>query len=128
MMNMDGKNYKDLEVWKEGRKLVKVIYDVTNEFPESEKYALVSQVKRASVSIVSNIAEGTGRNTHKDTLQFLYISKGSVYELETQLYLAFDLGFISNNMLANALERLSKVRKLLIGLIKYKKELISVSV
>lgn len=112
-------DYKELDVWKESRKLVKYIYSLIHEFPDDEKFGLSSQMKRSSISIPSNIAEGIGRQTKKETRQFFYISKGSLYELETQLYLAFDLEFINSKQLNSILEQLVLTRKLIIGFIKY---------
>lgn len=111
--------YKELDVWKESRKLVKLIYLLVKVFPADEKFCLSSQMKRSSISIPSNIAEGIGRQTQKETRQFFYISKGSLYELETQLYLAFDLEFITQKKLDSTLEQLITTRKLIIGFIKY---------
>jgi len=112
-------NYKNLDVWKESRKLVSIIYLLTKKFPNEEKFGLTSQIKRASISIPSNIAEGLGRNSKKETRQFCFIAKGSLYEVETQLYLALDLGFIEENEIEQVLIQLITVRKLIIGFIKY---------
>jgi four helix bundle protein len=113
--------YTDLEAWKEARILVKAIYTSLALFPKDEIFGLQSQIKRSAISIPSNIAEGSGRNHKKDTLQFFYIARGSAYELETQLYLSFDLGFVDNDLLTALLNQLEKVRKLLAGLINYYK-------
>jgi four helix bundle protein len=91
--------YTELDVWKEARILVKLVYENLVDFPKAEVFGLQSQIKRAVVSIPSNIAEGSGRNHRKDSLQFFYIARGSVYELETQLYLSFDLNFIDEGQL-----------------------------
>jgi len=112
-------NYKNLAIWKESRKLVSSIYLLTEGFPENEKFGLTSQIKRAVISIPSNIAEGIGRNSKKETRQFVYIAKGSLYEVETQLYLALDLGFIKENQTEEILNQIITVRKLIIGFIKY---------
>ncbi len=115
-------NYKshiELDVWKEARKLVLIIYSLTQSFPKEEQYGLVSQMRRCSVSIPSNIAEGCGRNHKKDSSQFFYIARGSLYELETQLYLSSDLNYISVADLQPILEGLIVVRKLLNGFIRY---------
>ena len=93
------KTYKDLFIWKKGMELTELVYQLVNEFPKEEIYALTNQIKRASVSIPSNIAEGYGRNTSKSYSQFIKISRGSLYELETQLILAENLGFIRNKEL-----------------------------
>jgi len=76
-------SYKDLDAWENAMQLVKEVYLLTKKFPKEEMYALTSQAKRAAVSVPSNIAEGLGRQYKKDTLQFLHISRGSLYELET---------------------------------------------
>ncbi len=101
--------------------LAKWTYELTNRFPPQEMYGLTSQMRRAAVSIPSNIAEGAGRNTSKDTIQFLYISRGSIYELETQLYLSLDLGYISEDELNDGIEQLTETRKRLNGFINYYK-------
>ena len=97
--------YKDLDVWKESRILVKIIYQSLNNFPKNEIFGLQSQIKRAVISIPSNIGEGSGRNHKKDSLQFFYIARGSAYELETQLYLSCDLGFTNESELVTLLNQ-----------------------
>jgi four helix bundle protein len=113
------KSYTELNAWKEARSLVKTIYEFSAKFPADEKYGLTSQVRRAAVSVPSNIAEGIGRNHVKDTIQFLFIAKGSLNELETQIYLCQDLGLCSQEKANRILEHIITVRKLLIGFIKY---------
>lgn len=81
--------YKDLEVWKQSMVLVTEVYQATGDFPKEELFGLVSQMRRAAVSIPSNIAEGCGRKNTKEYIQFLYISKGSLFELETQIEIAY---------------------------------------
>jgi four helix bundle protein len=81
-------SYKNLEGWKKSMQLVKEVYLIIKNFPKEELYGLTSQIKRAAVSIPANIAEGVGRNYKKDTIQFLHISRGSLYELETLLSVA----------------------------------------
>jgi four helix bundle protein len=88
------KSYKELLIWQKGIKIVILIYKITQFFPKEEIYALSSQLKRASISIPSNIAEGFGRQTDKSFNHFLNISRGSLNELETQLVIAKELGFI----------------------------------
>jgi four helix bundle protein len=109
------RTHKDLDVWKESMKLVKNVYLLTASFPKEEIYGLISQMRRASVSIPSSIAEGAARSTNKDFARFLYISLGSLAELETQLLLTVDLGFIDNNNLDDSIQ---SIRRMLIGLIK----------
>lgn len=87
--------YKDLLIWQKGIKIVKEVYLICKDFPKDELYDLTSQVKRSSVSIPSNIAEGWGRNYTKSYVQFLKYSRGSLLELETQIIIAKELGFIS---------------------------------
>lgn len=107
--------YKDLKFWQLSRTFCKDIYQTTNQFPESEKFGLVSQLRRAAVSVPSNIAEGASRNSNKDFNRFLMISLGSCYEIETQLLLSSDLGFINpkelelmNNILQQIIKMMSK--------------------
>lgn len=113
------KSYTDLDVWNLSRQLVKVIYEITNHFPKSEQHGLINQMRRCSVSIPANIAEGHGRNHTKDSLQFFYIARGSLYELETELYLSFDVGYLSESDLLQILELIKNCKKLLNGLIRY---------
>ncbi len=94
-------SYKDLLIWKKGIVLVVKVYQLTKAFPSEELYALSSQIKRASVSIPSNIAEGYGRNTDKSFSHFIDISRGSLCELETQLIIAKELGFVVDFELYN---------------------------
>ena len=89
-------SYKDLLIWQKGFQIVITTYKLTKTFPQEELYALTSQIKRASVSIPSNIAEGYGRNTDKSFSHFIDISRGSLYELETQLLIAKELEFIKD--------------------------------
>ena len=93
------KSYKDLLIWQKGIKIVCLVYQFVKSFPQEELYALTSQIKRASISIPSNIAEGYGRNTDKSFSHFLDISRGSLFEIETQLLIANELGFITNETL-----------------------------
>ena len=88
--------YKDLDVWKLGIDLVVEIYQITARFPNDELFGLVSQMRRAAVSIPSNIAEGSGRRNTKEFIQFLYIAKGSLLELETHIEIARRLNYITN--------------------------------
>ena len=113
------KKYTELEVWAKARQLVNQIYQITKEFPKEEQFGLTSQIQRCAVSIPSNIAEGCGRGTKKDSLYFFFIARGSLYELETQLYLSFDLGYVEKETLEEKINRLETVRKLLHGFIRY---------
>ena len=108
-------DYKDLNVWKDSIDLVENIYKLVNTFPKEEVYALTDQLKRASVSIPSNIAEGSNRNTTKEFIQFLYIALGSASEVETQLIISQRLGYTTN--IQNELQQITKMRKMLNALI-----------
>jgi four helix bundle protein len=112
-------SYSQLDVWKKARLLVIEIYKMTANFPKEELYGLTSQMRRAAVSIPSNIAEGCGRQYKKETIQFQFIARGSQYELETELYLSFDLGYITKEQLDKAIELLIESRKLVSGFISY---------
>jgi len=110
------KTHKDLDVWKKSMTLAKEVYKLTKSFPKEEIYGLASQMRRAAVSIPSNIAEGAGRNSDKEFIQFLYVSLGSLAELETQLLLSKELGLPKTNELD---ERVERTRRMLLGLIRY---------
>ena len=105
--------YKDLKFWQLSRVFCKEIYLVTNTFPEEEKFGLISQLRRASVSIPSNIAEGASRKSDKDFSRFLMISLGSCYEIETQLLISFDLNFINKEELEELQNFLSQIIKMM---------------
>lgn len=104
--------FKDLEIWKHSRFFCKDIYEITSLFPESEKFGLTSQLRRASISIPSNIAEGASRKSNKDFGRFLEITIGSCYEIETQLLIANDLGFIKEENLDILLLKLEAIIKM----------------
>ena len=108
--------HHNLEAWQQALKLVKTIYSATSTFPKSELYGLTSQMRRAAVSIPSNIAEGSARNTTPEFLRFLYIARGSLAELETQLLIARDLGYLKDAEAPK--NELYQVTALLDGLIK----------
>lgn len=95
------KSYKDLLIWQKGFEIVVSTYKLTKTFSQEELYALTNQIKRASVSIPSNIAEGYGRNTDKSFSHFIDIARGSLYELETQLLIAKELEFIQDLKMFN---------------------------
>jgi len=115
--------YTELNVWIETKKLVSDVYLLTKKFPKDELYGIVSQIRRCAVSVPSNIAEGSGRRTSKDTIQFLHISRGSLYELETQLYISSDQDYIFKNDLIAILNQTERCMKLLNGFINYYKKL-----
>ena len=115
--------YTKLEVWTEARKLTNLVYKITNNFPKEELYSLTNQIIRCAVSIPSNIAEGCGRQTSKDTINFLHISRGSIYELETQFYLALDQDYLTETEFQNINKQIETCKKLLNGFINYYKKL-----
>ncbi len=115
----ENKPYTELNVWIYSRELVKQLYILTKDFPKEEVYSLTSQMRRAAISIPSNIAEGVARNHDKETIQFLHISKGSIYELETQLYLSYDIGYLNEEKLSIILNKIEDCKKLISGFINY---------
>ncbi|HXK35804.1 MAG TPA: four helix bundle protein [Candidatus Paceibacterota bacterium] len=106
-------SYKDLIVWQRSFELAKEIYRLTSKFPNSEVYGLTSQLRRASISIISNLAEGFSRKSWKENKQFLSIAFGSSSEIETQLLLAKELGFAPDNEFNRSEGLLLEVRKML---------------
>lgn len=104
--------FKNLEIWKLSRLFCSSIYELTSTFPDSEKFGLTNQLRRASVSIASNIAEGSSRKSNKDFNRFLEIAVGSMYEIETQLLIASDLGFIHQKELDIFLGKLESIVKM----------------
>ena len=108
----------------ESRKLAKLIYDASKKFPKEELFALTNQLRRCAVSVPSNIAEGIGRQTTKDTISFLHISRGSHYELETQCCIALDQKYIDEKEFDIVFNQIQTCKKLLNGFINYYKKLI----
>lgn len=112
-------NFKELNIWNEAKDYSVLIYKMTSNFPASEIYGITSQIKRAVISIPSNIAEGAGRNSDKDFSRFIAISLGSSFELETQLIIANELDFIDNEKFKELIETLSKIQKMLVNFQKH---------
>ena len=110
------KSYKDLLIWQRGMALAKSVYRLSARFPEDERYGLISQVRRAAVSVPSNIAEGQARHTAKEFLQFLWHAQGSLAEVETQLLLSVDLGFANDEGVAPAPKKVDESQKMIIAL------------
>ena len=110
------KSHKDLDVWKMAMELAEQVYKVIKGFPKEEVYGLTSQIKRAVVSVPSNIAEGAARNSKKEFTQFLYVALGSNAELETQLLLAGRLGY---PVPADLFQNIDRIRQMLLGLIRH---------
>jgi len=113
-----GKPHHNLEVWKKALAFVNRIYQLTTQFPNEEKFGLTSQMRRCAISIPSNIAEGAGRSTKKEFINFLHISQGSIAELETQLLIARNLGFAGDSKIEKILTGLDEISKMIIGLQK----------
>lgn len=109
-------SFTDLYAWKEGHKLVLKIYETTEHFPQKEIFGLTSQMRRAAVSITSNIAEGFSRNTNKDKCQLYMIAQGSLTELQNQLLIARDIGYIKEEDFRGIAEQTVTVNKLINGL------------
>ncbi|WP_273568858.1 four helix bundle protein [Maribacter halichondriae] len=112
------RDFRKLDIWKNGIQIVKEIYKLSDKLPAQEKFGLRSQVTRAAVSIPSNIAEGCSRNSEIEFKRFLEIAIGSLFEVETQLIIAVELGFISKEGLKSAFDLLDKEAKMLNSLIR----------
>lgn len=117
-MEKAGKGFRQLTVWQRAYELAVDIYKLAKKFPKEEMYGLTSQLQRAVVSVAANIAEGYERNHRKEYLQFLYIAKGSLGEIETYLLLAKDLGYMTEQDFSIIEEKRSEVSRMLQGLIK----------
>lgn len=111
-------SFEKLNAWQESRLLVKNVYNLTQSFSKEERYGLVSQIKRAAISVSSNIAEGSGRKTVADQSHFYRIAYSSLLEVLNQLILANDLGFITDEQLTNIREQIDKTAKFIAGLVK----------
>jgi four helix bundle protein len=112
-------DYTKLEVWQLSRKLTGNIYEMTSEFPGSEIFGLANQMRRAGVSVPSNIAESCGRRSYKERLRFLYFARGSLFEVETQCYLALDRNYIESEKFKIIYEQLQSCKRLLNGFINH---------
>jgi len=112
------KNYRDLKVWQKSYRLCLDLYRITKKFSKEERFGLTSQIRRAAVSIPSNIAEGYGRKTTADYLRSLYIAYGSVCELETQVLLSGDLNYVNKQNLRALKDDTEEVERMLKALIK----------
>jgi len=112
------KSYRNLLIWQKGIDLVKEIYKITKKFPVDERFALIDQIHRASISIPSNIAEGQARQHTKEFRQFLYMALGSLAELDTQLTIAMELGYITDRNFNELNEKIVELRKMVGGILK----------
>ncbi len=115
---MMARNYKNIVAWQRSHGFVLVVYDLTAKFPDSERFGLTSQMRRAVVSVSANIAEGASRDSHVDYLRFLTIALGSLNEVEYFLLLSKDLGYLSVERYSQAFEQVRRVFASLHGLIK----------
>ena len=125
MKNGKIETFTDLRVWQEGHKLVLLIYKLTKSFPKAETYSLVDQMRRAVASITANIAEGFGRQGYKEKIQFYYIAKGSLTEVKNFVFIAKDVGYISEEDFKILIEQANSVDQLLQGLIRKSKTFIN---
>ncbi len=112
------RDFKSLKVWQKGIKLVVEVYKSSKNFPSEELYGLTSQMRRSAISIPSNIAEGSGRNSDKEFHRFLDISLGSSFELETQIIIAHELEFLSDNTFSELSKKVQEEQKMITGLQK----------
>ncbi len=111
-------SYKDLIAWQKSIELTTVIYKLLNQFPKEEKYGLNSQISRSCTSIPANIAEGWGRDSDQNFINFLRIAKGSLYELETHLIVSKNINYITDESLKDLQTRIEEISKIINGLIK----------
>lgn len=114
-------NYRELKIWQNAIDLSEKIYSITKFFPDDEKFGLISQLKRASVSVASNIAEGTSRNSDKEFNYFLSMSLGSLFEMETQLEIAYRISYVSNEVL---LEINNEIKQLIKMIMNFRKSVL----
>lgn len=112
-------DFKELKVWSKAMQLSRQIYQIARCLPPEERFALSDQMRRSAISIPSNIAEGHGRQSEREFLQFLFISRGSLYELETQLMLCKELYMIDEVLLTDAIDSIVQTKKMLGSLISY---------
>lgn len=114
--------HRKLDVWKEAIEFVAQIYEAVRSFPKSEQYALADQLRRAAVSIPSNISEGAARRTNSEFVHFLYVAQGSASEIDTQLEVAARLGYVSQEQKGDLDEKLDRISRMLSGLIRSVKD------
>jgi len=110
-------SYKDLIAWQKAMDMVEAVYRITAGYPRDERFGLISQTRRAAVSVPSNIAEGYGRQTRREYVQFVHIARGSANEVETQLLLACRLGFVAADTARDAVDIVIEVQRILKGLV-----------
>ena len=115
-----GKGFEDLVVWKKAKELAVLIYKITSDSKISKDFGLRDQIRRSAVSIPSNIAEGDERETDKEAVRFFYIAKGSLAEMRTQLMIALEVGFLTNDKFLEIDQYCSEIGKMLGGIIKHR--------
>ncbi|HJZ04421.1 MAG: 30S ribosomal protein S23 [Candidatus Dadabacteria bacterium CSP1-2] len=111
--------FEDIIAWQRSRELIEKVYRLTNRDKFNRDFSLKDQIRRAAVSVMSNIAEGYARQTDKEFVQFLYIARGSAFETQSQLYVALDLGYISKEEFDKTYETITEISRLIMGFIKY---------
>lgn len=116
-------NYKNLKLWQKAIDLTVQIYEILEDFPTEEKFILSDQMRRAVISIPSNIAEGIGRGSNKETLRFLYIARGSLFELETQMIISLRLNYLTEKIADKIFQQITDLIKMLNSLINYRNNL-----
>ena len=119
------REFTDLKAWQEAHSLVIIIYRETKKFPKDELFGLSSQMRRAAVSITSNIAEGFGRHGYREKTQFYYLAHGSLVELKNQIIIARDVGYLNDSMYRTVMTQLATSHQLLQGLIKKTKSFVT---
>jgi len=112
------RDFKELKVWEKSHKLCLLIYEITKQFPEDEKYGIISQIRRASASVPTNISEGCGRDSNKEFTRFLRIAGGSISEVEYLLILSADLEYIKQNEKQKLMSQVIVIKKMLFNLVK----------
>jgi len=117
-----GGSYRDLAIWRKALDLCKYLYQATRDFPHEERYGLTSQIRRAAISVPSNIAEGQARGGKKEFIQFLYIAKGSLAELDTQSVLALELGYINPERQQAIVVKIEELQRMIFSLIRNLRE------
>ena len=119
---MSFQSYHEIESWREARYLTQNVYEITSKGPLQKDFGLRDQMQRSSVSVMSNIAEGFGRGSNRDFIRFLKYARGSLLELQSQLYVAVDVGYIHKDRFQRLLERCRTIARLINGLIRYLEE------
>jgi len=123
--NIKIRDFTDLHTWQEGHTLVILIYKITKSFPKEEMYSLIDQMRRAAISITSNIAEGFGRQTYKEKVQFYYLTQGSLVELKNQILIARDVNHLSKSDFDLLTAQINLTNQLLQGLITKSKSFVN---